>query len=625
MTQDIRGRGAGFNPPNRFDSTSFEPMEIDVPCEDDEPRTLKTQYFRDRSKSVLAKNDSPDIGFTYSINPYRGCEHGCVYCLIPETPVLYADMSWRPIGSVQVGDVLVGFDEFPVGGSSRKYRASIVEAVWRSRRPTLRLVTENSDVLTTAEHRWLEARRWARAEQLRPGRSLRRIPVTPCEQIDDDYRIGYLGGMSLGDGTFRYRRGQRSDKLGFPQAYWRVDRNFRRGFLAGFFDAEGSNSDSLRISQKDIDRLERIRNYGLSFGFDFKLEPRIGTASTLRLVGPMVGRLRFFSICQPAIERKKHALFGCEMNTSDDRIRAIEPAGIRDVVDIQTSTRTFFAAGLATHNCYARPSHEWLGFSAGLDFESKIVVKEDAPELLRAELGKKSWVPQVVCLSGNTDCYQPVERALGITRRLLETFRDFRNPVGVITKNALVARDVDVLRELAALRCVRVTVSITTLDARLARIMEPRASTPAKRLEAIRILADAGVPVGVNAAPIIPGLTDEEIPAILEAARDAGARSAGTTIVRLPHAVKPLFLEWLERELPLRAPKVLARLREIRGEALTDARFGTRQSGEGEVASMISQLFEKTCRRLGLETGMRWDFDASGFSRPGEKQGELFG
>jgi DNA repair photolyase len=353
MSLDMKGRGAGFNPPNRFDAQSFEPMEIDVPCEDDEPRALKTIYFRDRSKTVLSKNDSPDIGFTYSINPYRGCSHGCNYC-------------------------------------------------------------------------------------------------------------------------------------------------------------------------------------------------------------------------------------------------------------------------------YARPSHEYLGFSAGLDFESKIVVKDDAPELLRAELSRKSWVPQMVCMSGNTDCYQPVERALGITRRCLEVFRDFRNPVGIITKNAMVTRDVDVLRELAARRCVHVVVSVTTLDAHVARVMEPRTSTPARRLEAVRVLAEAGVPVGVNVAPVIPGLTDEEIPAILKAAREAGATSAGMTIVRLPGAVKPLFLEWLAREFPLRAPKVLARLRDIRGDDLTDARFGTRQSGEGEVAAMISQLFDGACKRLGLGSARDSGLDASGFSAPGEKQGELF-
>jgi DNA repair photolyase len=687
MTLRTPGRGAGFNPPNRFEARSFEPVEIDVPCEDDEPRTLKTIYLRDSSKSILSKNDSPDLGFAYSINPYRGCNHGCSYCLAPDTPILYADMTWRPIGNVKVGDLLVGFDETVEPGLTRKFRRSVVEHVWWSRKPTLRLVTEHAEVFTTAEHRWLQSPsfRWSRTEQLKPGRMLRLLPATPPEPIDDEYRLGYIGGVSLGDGTFRYLPGQRSEKLGFPQAYWRVamtdheplvrlvdylrvfgvdvvirpfdggrsarkplskvetralakldrmhriltveidSRNYRRGFLAGFFDAEGSNSDSLRITQLDVSVLERVQNYGLHLGFDFQLEPRWKRASTVRLRGKHAGRVRFFSVCQTAIERKKQALFGREMNIDPEVVRAIEPSPARDVVDIQTSTGTFFAAGLATHNCYARPTHEYLGFSAGLDFESKIVVKENAPELLREELSRKSWVPQLVVMSGNTDCYQPVERTLGITRRCLEVFLEFRNPVGVITKNALVTRDVDVLKELAKRRCAGVTLSVTTLDADLARRMEPRTSTPTRRLEAIRVLADAGIPVRVNVAPVIPGLTDEEIPAILAAAKDAGATGAGTTIVRLSGAVKPIFLEWLEREYPLRAPKVIARLKDIRGDALTDSRFGSRQTGEGEMAAIISALFQKTCEKLGLNQDCYDHLDASGFSRPGEKQGELFG
>jgi DNA repair photolyase len=353
MTDRAPGRGADSNPQNRFEARFLDPMVIDVPCEDDEPRTLRTTYFRDRSRSVLSRNESPDLGFSYSLNPYRGCEHGCPYC-------------------------------------------------------------------------------------------------------------------------------------------------------------------------------------------------------------------------------------------------------------------------------YARPSHEYLGFSAGLDFESKIVVKEDAPALLKDELSNASWTPQTVCMSGNTDCYQPVERVLRITRGCLEVFREFGNPVGIITKNALVTRDVDVLGDLAARRLVRVVLSVTTLDPGLSRALEPRASTPKGRLGAIRALAAEGVPVGVNVAPVIPGLTDSEIPAILEAVRDAGATSACMTLLRLPGAVEPLFLAWLERTHKERARKVVARLREARGGALTDARFGTRFSGEGPVAAAIGRLFDTTRRRLGLSAANDAPLATDTFSRPGERQGELF-
>ncbi len=241
--------------------------------------------------------------------------------------------------------------------------------------------------------------------------------------------------------------------------------------------------------------------------------------------------------------------------------------------------------------------HEYLGFSAGLEFETKILVKEDAPELLRKELSRKGWSPRTIALSGATDPYQPVERRLRLTRRILEVLRDFRNPVGIITKNALVTRDVDLLRELADHDAAAVYLSITTLDQELQRALEPRTSPPHARLEAIRTLANAGIPVGVMVAPVIPALTDHEVPAILEAAANAGARFAGKVVLRLPHAVKEIFTDWLQEHRPLRAEKVLNRIKDLRGGALNDARFGTRMTGEGEFARSIEQLFALGCRR----------------------------
>jgi DNA repair photolyase len=253
--------------------------------------------------------------------------------------------------------------------------------------------------------------------------------------------------------------------------------------------------------------------------------------------------------------------------------------------------------------CYARPYHEYLGFSAGLDFETQILVKEDAPELLRAELSSPRWTPQTLALSGVTDPYQPLERRLGLTRRCLEVLAEFRNPVVVITKNHLVTRDADLFRELAGHGAVSVVLSITTLDPQLARTMEPRTSTPARRLAAIRTLAAAGVPVGVNVAPLIPGLTDHESPAILAAAARAGASFAGHVLLRLPHGVKDLFREWLERRYPERAGKVLHRIREVRGGRLNDPDFGTRMTGEGKYAAQATALFDLARRKAGLADG----------------------
>ncbi|MGZ5475272.1 MAG: PA0069 family radical SAM protein, partial [Thermoanaerobaculia bacterium] len=250
--------------------------------------------------------------------------------------------------------------------------------------------------------------------------------------------------------------------------------------------------------------------------------------------------------------------------------------------------------------CYARPFHEYLGMSAGLDFETKILVKEDAPELLREELNAKSWEPKLIAISGVTDAYQPIERKLEITRRCLEVLAEFRNPVAIITKNHLVTRDIDHLAELARFNAARVFLSITTLDPKLANIMEPRASTPELRLAAIKALADAGIPAGVMVAPIVPAITDHEMPAILAAAKKAGAEWAGRVVLRLPLAVAPLFERWLEEHFPDRKDKVLNRVRDMRGGKLYEAEWGVRGRGEGFFADQFDALFDVTCRRLGI-------------------------
>ncbi|HUP45790.1 MAG TPA: PA0069 family radical SAM protein [Thermoanaerobaculia bacterium] len=250
--------------------------------------------------------------------------------------------------------------------------------------------------------------------------------------------------------------------------------------------------------------------------------------------------------------------------------------------------------------CFARPTHEYLGMSAGLDFETKILVKEEAPELLRDELNAKSWEPKTIAISGVTDAYQPVERRLELTRRCLGVLAEFRNPAVIITKNHLVTRDIDHLQELARFQAVRVFISVTTLDAKLAGSMEPRASTPELRLDAVARLADAGIPAGVMVAPVVPAITDHEIPSILKAARAAGAKWAGFVVLRLPWAVAPLVERWLEEHFPDRKEKVLNRVRDLRDGKLYDARWGVRGRGEGIFAEQIGSLFEASCRKLGL-------------------------
>lgn len=251
--------------------------------------------------------------------------------------------------------------------------------------------------------------------------------------------------------------------------------------------------------------------------------------------------------------------------------------------------------------CFARPTHEYLGFSAGLDFETKVLVKEDAPQLLRKELSAPRYEPTPLSISGVTDCYQPVERKLKLTRRCLEVLVECRNPAALITKNHLITRDIDLFAELAKIQGVITILSVTTLDPDLARIMEPRTSVPQRRLDAMRALSSAGVPVGVMVAPVVPGLTDHEMPKILEAAADAGACFAGFVPLRLPWAVAPLFEDWLARHFPDRKDKVLNRIRDLRGGKLNDGNFHTRMHGQGVWAEQFKTMFELAKRRAGLD------------------------
>jgi DNA repair photolyase len=303
----------------------------------------------------------------------------------------------------------------------------------------------------------------------------------------------------------------------------------------------------------------------------------------------------------------------------------------RSIIATNDSPDVGFAASINPYRgcehgcpyCYARPTHEYLGFSAGLDFETRIVVKEDAPELLRRELSSPRWRPQVLGVSGVTDPYQPIERRLRLTRRCLEVLTECRNPAAVITKNHLVSRDVDLLGELARHDAAAVFLSITSLDAGLANIMEPRASQPAGRLATLEELSRAGIRAGVLIAPVIPGLNDHEIPAILSAAVRAGARYAGYVILRLPYAVADVFTSWLERHLPDRKERVLGRIRDLRGGRLNESRFGRRMRGEGELAQQIKALFALGCRQAGI-TGRGPELSTTAFRRPGGTQQLLF-
>jgi DNA repair photolyase len=291
-------------------------------------------------------------------------------------------------------------------------------------------------------------------------------------------------------------------------------------------------------------------------------------------------------------------------------------------VGFETSLNPYRGCEHGCIYCYARPTHEYLGFSAGLDFESKIMVKTNAPELLRAELESPRWQPQTLVMSGVTDPYQPVERKLRITRGCLEVLAKFRNPVAIITKNHLVTRDADLLRDLSANHAAAVNISVTSLDSNLQRVLEPRTSSPQARLDAIRQLRTAGIPTGVMVAPIIPGLTDHEVPRIIDACAKAGAQFAAYTIVRLPWAVAPLFEHWLEEHFPDRKEKVLGRIRDLRGNRLNNSQWHRRMTGEGIFAEQIASMFAVSCKRNRMCA--RPKLSCASFQRP-TMQTELFG
>ena len=403
--------------------------------------------------------------------------------------------------------------------------------------------------------------------------------------------------------------------------------SFELGFLAGVFDAEGSLSDGvLRISNTDPSIIAATVRGLTRLGFASVVERpnrREGKPiEVVRVLGGLRQHLRFLHGVGSAIVRKRDIAGAALNSTAPLRVAAIEPLPARQLFDITTSTSDFVAEGVVHHNCFARPTHAYVGLSPGIDFETKIFSKPDAPERLREELHKKSYHCAPITLGANTDPYQPVERELKISRRLLEVLREFRHPVSIITKSALVQRDVDILADMARDNLAQVFVSTTTLEKSLARIMEPRAATPEKRLETIAVLNKAGVPTHVMTAPMIPFVNDHEMERILEAAYAHGARRAGYVLVRLPHELKDLIEEWLERHFPDRKDKVLNTIRQTRGGELYESTWGVRMTGTGPYAQAIAARFNAACRRFGFNLE-RTELDTTKFRPPEEKGAQM--
>jgi DNA repair photolyase len=687
-----KGRGAGINPEGRFENVEREAYDDGWDTPDEEERALKTQVTDERVKSVISRNDSPDIPFTQSINPYAGCEHGCVYCLSGDTPILMGDGRAKPLADVRVGDEIYGTVR---EGWYRRYRRTRVLAHWSVVKPAYRITLEDGTTLTAGpDHRFLTERGWrfvsdgprgAQRPHLTTGNKLMGVGgFAAAANKDADYERGYLCGMIRGDGllaSYSYARvGRRNGDqhqfrfalcdgealertrlylqqlsietydfefqraIGGRQAMrairtyarnhveriraiiaWPADasRSWMAGFLAGIFDAEGSYSGGIvRISNTDSTIVDWIARACTALALPFAIE-HVGHVDRkamhiVRLTGGLAQHLRFFHIAGPAIMRKLDIQGQAVKSTANLQIASIEPVGrAMRLYDITTGTEDFIANGVVSHNCYARPSHAYRNLSPGIDFETRIFARVNAAERLREELSKPAYVCESITLGANTDPYQPVERSRGITRAVLEVCAEFNQPVTIVTKNALVERDIDILAPMAHEGLAQVFVSCNNLEHELARRLEPRCSAPKRRLEAMRALSDAGIPVGVLVAPVSPFLTDHEIEPVLEAAWSHGARSAGYVLLRLPWEVKALFEDWLARHYPLKAKHVMSRVHDMRGGRDNDPRFRSRMIGEGTLAKLLSQRFAAACRKLGFnERRTEPTLDTTKFRRP---------
>jgi DNA repair photolyase len=659
------------NPPNPWLSTEVEYLE-----ELGEPPIARLEIIEDATKSILSENDSPDLGFRWSVNPYRGCWHACAFCLDGDTPILRGDGTHAPLRAFRVGDEIYGTEQ---RGSYRRYVKTRVLDVWQTIKAAFRVeLSDGSSVIASGGHRFLTRRGWKYVTGSEQGRD-RRPHLTTNDVVmgtggfqqqllaSHAYKKGYLTGMVRGDGLLRsysYPREGRShgDQFQFRlalvdfepllrvraylaeidvqvhdvafyagtanhkplrairtharQSFEKIrtvvdwpdepDDEWRRGFLGGIFDAEGSWSQGvLRISNNDERILGVTQDALARFGFDAVLEPptQSHAGSNVRIRGGLREHLRFMHLTDPCITRKRDFAGRALKTDAAIGVKRVVALGYDLLMyDITTGTGDFIANGVVSHNCYARPRHELLSFGAGTDFERKLVVKPSAPALLREAFDKPSWKGELLMLSGDTDCYQPLEASYRLTRGILEACVEYKNPCAVISKAPLVERDIDLFVELTRVADFGITISIPLWNPEHSRAIEPFVATPKRRIKTIERLAAAGLRVSVNIAPMIPGLGDEDMPAILEAARDAGATRAGFTFLRLPGPVAGIFEDRLRERVPLRADRVLSRVRAARGGKLYDPRFGARMRGQGPYAEAAVALFEATTKRLGFET-----------------------
>jgi DNA repair photolyase len=593
----------------------------------DAPEALDMRFYEIHAKSALNRvPEASAMPFRWTINPYRGCSHACVYCLSGDTRILMADGRHRPLADLRVGDEIYGTER---QGSYRRYVRTQVQAHWSSVKPAHRVVLEDgTELVASGDHRFLTDRGWRHvlgAEQGAPRRPHLTTNVSmlgtgrfaEAPQENEEYRRGYLCGMVRGDAhlgrnahpprpgrssdehfrfplavideegldrarTYLAAAGVVTSELGFSAASaaraavgavrtssranveqiedlvrWPLapGGDWRKGFLAGIFDAEGScGSETLRISSSDPLILSWTEACLRSFGFDCVVEPP--NAIGVRCVGVRGGlceRLRFLHLTGPAITRE-WGLEGRAIETDAKLgVATIEPLGAAmRLFDITTGTGDFIANGVVSHNCFARPTHTYLDFNAGRDFEREIVVKVNVPEVLRAELRRPSWKGEHIAMGTNTDPYQWVEGRYKLMPGIWEALRDYRNPCSVLTKSPLLLRDLPLLKEIAAVTDISANLSVPTIDEKAWRATEPHTPHPRARLEAVAELNRNGISTGILVAPLMPGINDDpkQVEEIIQTAIDAGATSIGGIGLHLRGEVRGVFMEWLKSYRP---------------------------------------------------------------------------
>jgi DNA repair photolyase len=591
------------------------------------PGAIETRFYEVRAKSIINKvPEASRMPFRYTVNPYRGCTHSCLYCVAAGTPVLTGDGRHKPIAELEVGEEIYGTARI---GKDRKYTRTIVLDKWVSIKPAHRVVLEDgTELITSGDHRFLSNRGWkhvldsAPYERDRPhlakndhlvgtGAFASQPEETP------DYRRGYLTGIVRCDGhlcsdsyerpgrgagdvhrfglalrdieasrrardyltveeiamterVFRRSAGTRGEVAAVGTSSrslvepvgmlidWPIapSLDWCRGFLAGIFDAGGSSSDfALRITNNNPQTLAWIEASSKRFGFDVWRDPTRHRSGCVHLGirGGLAEHLRFFHLTDPAITRKRSIEGQIVTSSANLKVAAIEPLGrALPLYDITTGTGDFIANGVVSHNCFARPTHKYLDFNAGRDFEREIVVKVNAPELVRVELNRPSWKKEHVALGTNTDPYQWVEGRYRLMEGIWEAMRDASNPCSILTKSPLLLRDLKLMKEIDERTDFGAALSVPTLDEKAWRATEPHTPNPRARLEAVAELVRNGIRTGILIAPLMPGINDspEQVAPILELAAEAGAAYVSGIALHLRGEVKGLFLDWLRDHRP---------------------------------------------------------------------------